>query len=69
MYFVVVRKVLQCSSEVEDMLDPDETEMKLKLYEKLGDLCCSLKAYPAAIGFYGQQVLWQFCYTRCVIIM
>ena len=58
----VVRKVLQYSSEVEDMTDPDETEIKLKLYEKLGDLCCSLKAYPAAISFYGQQVE-QYRYT------
>ena len=52
----VVRKVLQYSSEVENLTEPDEMERKLWLYEKLGDLCCFLKAYSAAVGFYGQQV-------------
>ena len=65
----VVRKVFQYSSEVEDMTDPDETEMKLKLYEKLGDLCCSLKAYPAAISFYGQQVHVYSMRYHCTMCM
>ena len=52
---LVVRKVLQHSAEVENT-DLEETEAKLKLCEKLGDLCCHLKAYSEAIRFYKQQV-------------
>lgn len=37
-------------------MEVEAVETKLKLYDKLGDLCCSLKAYLAAIKFYGQQV-------------
>ena len=29
---------------------------RLRLYDKLGDLCCSLAAYTAAVKFYGEQV-------------
>ena len=29
---------------------------KMRLYEKLGDLCCIVKAFSAAIKFYGKQV-------------
>ena len=29
----------------------------MQLYEKLGDLCCRLKAYQAAITFYNKQLV------------
>ena len=61
-----VRKVLQYSSEVEDV-EADEVEKKLKLYDRLGDLCCSLRAYTAAVKFYGQQV--RLCYSHCKVYM
>ena len=61
-----VRKVLQYSSEVEDV-EADEVEKKLKLYDRLGDLCCSLRAYTAAVKFYGQQV--RLCYSHRKVYM
>lgn len=51
----VVRKVLYYSLEAEKRSTKQARE-KAALYDKLGDLCCELKAYPAAMKFYGKQV-------------
>ncbi len=48
-----VRKVLYCRSEAES-LGGNRTDEKMGLYERLGDMCCRLKAYRAAIAFYGK---------------
>lgn len=32
---------------------------KAALYDKLGDLCCVVKAYAPAVKFYGKQVGWE----------
>ena len=50
-----VRKVVHYSLEME-ALGVERAEEKMRLCEKLGDLCCSLRAFPAAIKFYEQQV-------------
>lgn len=52
-----MRKVIHYSVEMEG-LGVERVEEKMRLCEKLGDLCCSesLKAFPAAMKFYGQQV-------------
>ena len=53
--FDTVRKVMRYSPEMEG-LGVEKAEEKMKLCEKLGDLCCSVKAYFAAIRYYEQQV-------------
>ena len=50
-----MRKILHLSAEVEGMCVGRVGE-RMQLYDKLGDLCCSVKAYPAAIKFYAHQV-------------
>ena len=50
-----VRKVIHYSLEMEGV-GAERAEEKMKMCEKLGDLCCSIKAFPAAIKFYKQQV-------------
>ena len=50
-----VRKVLHYSLEME-ALGVEKADEKMKMCEKLGDLCCSVKAFPAATKFYKQQV-------------
>ena len=59
-----VRKVIHYSVEMEG-LGVERVGEKMRLCEKLGDLCCSesLKAFPAAVKFYGQQV----CVYRMVV--
>ena len=39
-----------------EALGTERREEKMKMCDKLGDLCCSIKAFPAAIKFYEQQV-------------
>ena len=34
----------------------DVVQDKMELYDKLGDLCCSVNAFSAAIQFYGKLV-------------
>ena len=51
----VVRKVVHYSLEME-VLGVERAEKKMEMCERLGDLCCSLRAFPAAIKFYEQQV-------------
>lgn len=51
----VVRKVVHYSLEME-ALGVERAEKKMEMCERLGDLCCSLRAFPAAIKFYEQQV-------------
>ena len=51
----IVRKVVHYSLEME-ALGVEKAEEKMKMCEKLGDLCCTIKAFPAAIKFYEQQV-------------
>ena len=53
--YIIVRKVVYYSLEME-ALGAEKTEEKMKMCDKLGDLCCSIKAFPAAIKFYEQQV-------------
>ena len=50
-----VRKILHISVEVEGV-SVERVGEKMHLYDKLGDLCCSVKAYQAATKFYSQQV-------------
>ena len=59
-----VRKVIHYSLEME-ALSVEKAQEKMKMCEKLGDLCCSIKAFPAAIKFYEQQVL--ICTCTCVV--
>lgn len=54
-FFALVRKVIHYSLEVEAM-GVEKVEEKMKICEKLGDMCCSIQAFPAAIKFYKQQV-------------
>ena len=51
----VVRKVVHYSLEME-ALGMERVEEKMKMCERLGDLCCTVRAFPAAIKFYEQQV-------------
>lgn len=51
-----MRKVIHYSLEME-ALSVEKAQEKMKMCEKLGDLCCSIKAFPAALKFYEQQVL------------
>lgn len=51
----IVRMILYYSLEVEKKGTGHARE-KARLYDKLGDLCCGLKAYPPAVKFYGKQV-------------
>ena len=50
-----MRKVVYHSLEME-ALGAEKREEKMKMCDRLGDLCCSIKAFPAAIKFYEQQV-------------
>lgn len=50
--------ILYHSLEVEEK-GTGQAREKEALYEKLGDLCCKVKAYAPAIKFYGEQVSWQ----------
>ena len=54
-FFSSVRKISYFLDEVEKSGHGDGRG-KTQLYDKLGDLCCALKAYPAAVKFYGRQV-------------
>ena len=54
-HMYVVRKVVHYSLEME-ALGVERAEKKMEMCERLGDLCCSLRAFPAAIKFYEQQV-------------
>ena len=56
----LVRKILQYSVQVESV-GVEKVEERLKLYEKLGDLCCNLAIFTSAVKFYGQQVSWYEC--------
>ena len=48
-----MRKVLHYSGEVGQV---EGVREKLTLYDRLGDLCCGLKAFTTAARFYGLQV-------------
>jgi hypothetical protein len=48
-----VRLILRYLQKVER---EGEAREKAALYDKLGDICCAVKAYPPAIKFYGKQV-------------
>ena len=50
--------ILYYMAEVEKSSDGEDgtLENKARLYDKLGDLCCGLKAYSSAVKFYGKQV-------------
>ena len=62
-----VRKVIHYSLEME-ALSVEKAQEKMKMCDKLGDLCCSIKAFPAAIKFYEQQVLiHNVCTCTCVV--
>lgn len=50
-----IRKILQYKVQVESV-GVEKVEERLRLYEKLGDLCCSLAVYTAAVKFYGEQL-------------
>ena len=52
----VVRKILYFVDELEKKGTSMDGREKAQLYDKLGDLCCALKAYPAAVKFYNKQV-------------
>ncbi len=39
-----------------DKISDENPREKAGQYDRLGDLCCALKAYPAAAKFYGKQV-------------
>lgn len=55
MYILVVRKIVHYALEVGRLCE-DEVEERMRIYDKLGDLCCGVKAYTAAIEFYGKLV-------------
>ena len=55
-FSLLVRKVLYFRGEVEKVKDGMEPRELARRYDRLGDLCCALKAYPAAAKFYGKQV-------------
>jgi len=53
--------VLYFSGEVEKLKDELAPRELAGRYDRLGDICCALKAYPAAAKFYGKQVNPQLC--------
>ena len=50
-----VRLILHYSQQVESK-GAGYSREKATLYERLGDLCCDVKAYSPALKFYGKQV-------------
>ena len=54
-------------------IPPDEGERFIRIYEKMGDLCSSLKAFSRAIDFYQQmlKVLSEYdcCISNSIIIL
>lgn len=55
------RKIIYYGEKVDGEVKVSE---KLKIYEKLGDLCCQVKAHSAALNFYGQQVSLMMPYSH-----
>lgn len=64
----VVRKVLYYSLEAEKKGTEQQAREKAALYDKLGDLCCELKAFPGAVKFYGKQVWCILLYISAPLI-
>ena len=58
-----VKKVVHYSLEME-ALGVERAEEKMAMCDQLADLCCFLRAFPAAVKFYQQQVgSWTMLHT------